>query len=202
MERSRRLINLIGAGVTTVIAFGGVALLVVLPLSKALDANLQATEAVDTNRTARAQLDQLAALSSKLDEMRSELNGLRTEISVADEQRDASALVSAAARSSGARIISITFRDRQVFAAPTGGGIGADGKAPVQQPTADANAAQVQIPVTFEAEVSSTGQAAAFVDGLRGGPRLLQIVQADCSSTNDAKKYTVTVDALIFAAKG
>lgn len=201
MERSRRLINLIGAGVTTVIAFGGVALLVVPPFTQALNANEHAAEAANANRTARVELDQLAAQSSKLAEMRNQLSSLRTEITTADEQRDASALVSVAARSSGAKIVSITFGNRQVFAAPAGGGVGADGKATVQQPTADPNAAQVQIPVTFEAEVSSATQAAAFVDGLRGGPRLLQIVQADCSPTNDPKKFTVTVDALIIAAK-
>jgi hypothetical protein len=98
--------------------------------------------------------------------------------------------------------MAITFADRQVFAAPTGLGMGADGKPTAPQATAEPNTARFQLPVTFEVEVTSTTQAAAFLEGLRLGTRLLQVVQAQCSPTNADGRFTLTVDALLFSAEG
>jgi hypothetical protein len=201
MEMSRRLINLIGAAVVTLIILGGL-MLVELPLfGAARDAVDQAKAATYSNNVIRDRLTELYKQNANAEQLRKELSDLRAQIAAADELMDASALASTAAKSSGARIVAVTFGERQVFAAPVGGGIGEDGKPSKPQPTAAADTPQVQTQVTFEAEVSSPAQAAAFLDGLRSGPRLLQVVQSTCSPTNDAKRFTVTVDALIFSVR-
>ncbi len=202
MNTPRRLINLIGATTAAVILIAG-SLLVVLPLfSAAQNATAQAAAAAKSDEQMRAQLAELARQEPWQTEARNGLARARWMIPAQDELRDASALASAAAKSSGARIVAISYSGRQVFTPPTGAGIGEDGRPIAPPAAAEPNTPQVQLPVTFEAEVSSMAQAAAFMDGLRIGPRLVQVVQAECSSTNGVKRFTVTVDVLIFAAKG
>lgn len=201
MEMPRRMINLIGTVVVAAIAVGGT-LLVVLPLvGAAQEAALQARQASESNQATQMTLEQLAAQNASLTELTRQLSTLRAQLTADDELQGASALASLAAKSSGARIVSIAFGGRQIFAPPSGAGIGADGKPPVQQAAAKPDTVQVQIPVTIEAEVSSPARAAAFIDGLRAGPRLLQVVQAASSPTNDTKLFIVTVDALVFSSK-
>lgn len=201
MRMPRRLINLIGTAVMAAIVLAGLALAAIPLLSSAHLVSLKVTATEDSNRGMQARIDLMSEQQSKLGTLEAELASLRQQITAADELRDGSALASKAAKASGARLVAVSFGTRQVFAAPIGGGIDEEGNAAAQGPGADANAAKVQIPVTLEAEVTSPAQAAAFIDGLRSGPRLLQVVEADCSPTNDAKRFTVTVDALIFAAK-
>jgi hypothetical protein len=202
MEMPRRLINLIGAAVVMIIIIAGT-LLVAAPLfNSAFEATTQAAVAAKSNEVMRELLNKRVEQNSRLDEYKSLLATLRGEIPVEAELRDASALVSAAAKASGARVQSITFGEPKVFVPPVGGGMGTDGQPNATQTNADADTPTVQIPVTFEAEVSGAAQAAAFVDGLRAGPRQLQVVEAVSSPTNSGKRFTVTVDALIFAAKG
>jgi hypothetical protein len=200
MEMPRRLINLIGAAVVTLILVAGMTLAVVPVFSTAKASSDAAEAATAANATTKARVATLAEQNARLEELRTELANLRLQLTADDELLDASALASTAAKSSGARVVAITFGDRQTFTAPAGGGL-ADTKSTTTT-KADANTAQVQIPVTFEAETTSVSQAANFIDGLRTGTRLLQIVQAECAPTNNAKKFTVTVDALVFAAKG
>ncbi|HEY3339443.1 MAG TPA: hypothetical protein VGK18_13145 [Propionicimonas sp.] len=202
MKRSIRQVHVIGALSTAVVVLTG-PLLVVAPLYTALRNDTVQTQVAEAaNNAARLQLAELAKQNSNLTQLRSELEQVRGQITRADELRDASALASAAARSSGARIVEITFGDRQVFVAPAGSGLGDDGTPAVPLATPDPNTVHVQLPVTFEVEVPSTASAATFIEGLRSGQRMLQVVQAQCSPTNDAKRFTLTVDALMFAAKG
>lgn len=202
MEMPRRLINLIGAAVVVIIIVAGT-LLVAAPLfSSAAEASTHAASAAKSNEMMRDLLKKRVEQNAELGELQTRLTTLRGEIPAEWELRDASALVSAAATASGARVQAITFGEPKVFVAPVGGGMGTDGQPKAKQENADAATPTVQIPVTFEAEVSSATQAAAFVDGLRAGPRQLQVVEAVSSPTNNAKRFTVTVDALVFAAKG
>lgn len=201
MEMPRRLINAIGTAMVAVIVLAGTLLMVVLAIDTHT-ATAHAGEVAHSIQVTQAELIDLAHQEVMVPWLRHDLDRLRVQITEADELRDASALASSAAKSSGARIVAITFANRQVLAIPTGTGVGDDGTPTAPQVTAEPNTPQVQLPVTFEVDVSSTAQAAAFIDGLRGGPRLLQVVQAQSSVTNDAKRFTVTVDALIFAAKG
>ena len=198
---SRRLINAIGSAVVAVILLTGTLLMVLLSMNTH-SATAHAGEVAHSIQVTQAELTDLAHQEVMVPLLRRDLERLREQITEADELRDASALASAAAKASGARIVAITFGNRQVLATPTGTGMGNDGTPTAPQVTAEPNTPQVQLPVTFEVDVSSTAQAAAFIDGLRGGPRLVQVVQAQSSVTNDAKRFTVTVDALIFAARG
>ncbi len=201
MEMSKQMINVIGTAVVAVITLGG-SLVGVVPLfSGAQAASAQAVAGAESNRITRTELDELATQEARINQLRIHRYDLRGQITEDEELRDASELASSAAKVSGARIVAITFGDRRAFAPPTGAGLGDDGQPTAPQSPAAADPDQVQIPVTFEAEVSSTGQAAAFVDGLRAGPRLVQVVQAQASPTNDTASFTVTVDALIFAAR-
>jgi hypothetical protein len=202
MEMSRRLIDLIGAAVVAVVLIAGMSLAVLPLFGTAKAASDEALALTRANESTRVRVEKLAEQNTRLAELQAEQANLRLQITINDERLDASALAATAARSSGARVTEITFGDREVFIAPVGGGLGSDGKPLTKRAAADANTVQVQIPVTFEANVSNATQAAAFVDGLRGGPRLLQVVQAECSPSGDPKLSTVTVDALMFSVRG
>jgi hypothetical protein len=200
MEMSRRRINLIGGSVVTAVVVIGSLLVMVPQISSAQSANVQSELAANTDQATRAELAELEKQNSGVAQTNGDLSSVRRQVTAHDELRDASALASEAARSSGARIVAITFANRQVFVAPTGLGVGDGGTPTAPQATAVPNTSRFQLPVTFEVEVTSTTQAAAFLDGLRLGTRLLQVVQAQCSSTNDPAKLTLTVDALLFSA--
>lgn len=201
MEMSRRLINLIGISLVLVILIAGFSLLAWPLFGAASAAATQAGALAESNQNMQTQLNDQIELAKNKAALAAEVAGLRREIPVQDELRDVSAVASAAAATSGARITAISFGDPQVFAAPAGGGIGTDGK-PVQKQTPATNTTtQIQIPVTVEAEVGSATQAAQFVDGLRTGSRLFQLVQVDTSQTTDPARYVVTVDALIFSLR-
>ena len=202
MEMPRRLINLIGTSAVAVIVLAGSPPAVVPLFGAAQNAYAQVEAAANYNQLLRAELADIAKQDERVTDLRSDLDLLRTQIPAQDELRDASVLASKAAKSAGARIVAITFADRQVFAAPSGVGIGDDGTPTAPQAKAEPNTLSLQLLVTFEVEVSSTAQAAAFLEGLRSGPRMLQVVQAQCGPTSDAKRFTVTVDALIFAVRG
>lgn len=200
-NQTRRQVNLIGIAAITVVAVVGT-LLVSLPLFNAVqNAANQASASVESDRVTRAELAVLAKQDVWRAKAENDLRFARWQIPEADELRDASALASVAAKASGARIASITFAGRQVFARPAGVGLGEDGTPAAAQVPAEPGTPWVQLPVRFEVEVSNTAQAAAFLDGLRGGPRVLQVVQAQSSPTNGAELSIVTVDALIFAAR-
>ena len=202
MEMSRQRIHTIGLTAVIAVALAG-SLLVVGPLFDGARAvHEQTLLAANSDQLTREKLAELAIEDARYAELHNELLLLRRQITTQDELLDASALASGAAKSAGGRIVAITFADGQIFAAPTGVGMGEDGTATTPQAPAQANTPALQLPVTFEVEVASAAQAAAFIDGLRAGPRLLQVVQAQCSPTTDAKLFTVTVDALIFAARG
>lgn len=201
MTMSRRLINLIGAAAIALILILGFSALAWPLFSAASGAARQAVGAAQTNAELRAELDQQIELAKNKDALEAEVARLHREIPFDEELRDVSAVASAAASTSGARIVSIGFGDAQVFAAPSGGGVGTDGKPANQSKTADANTIQVQIPVTIEAEAGSATQATEFVDGLRTGYRLMQFVQVDTAQTTDPSRYTVTIDALIFSQR-
>ncbi|MGV8908552.1 MAG: hypothetical protein ACOH1Y_06175 [Propionicimonas sp.] len=186
----------------TIVALAG-SLLVVTPLfDGARGVHEQTLLATSSDQLTRDNLAELAKDDARYAELHNSLLLLRRQITAQDELLDAPALAAAAARSAGGRVVAITFANGQIFAAPTGVGIGEDGTATAPQATAQADTPALQLPVRFEVEVASTAQAAAFIEGLRAGPRLLQVVQAQCSPTNDAKLFTVTVDALIFAVRG
>lgn len=201
MEMSRRLINLVGVSVVLVILVAGFSLLAWPLFGAASGTAAQASALAQSNADLRSELDKRIELAKNKAALEAEVAGLRREIPAQAELRDVSAVASTAAGNSGARITAISFGDPQVFTAPSGGGIGTDGKPVQKQTPANAKTAQVQIPVTIEAEVSNTMQATRFVDGLRTGSRLFQIIQVDTSQTTEQNRYTVTVDALIFSLK-
>lgn len=201
MEMSRRLINLIGISLVLVILVAGFSLLAWPLFGAATAAATQASALAQSNSDLRSELGKRMELAKNKAALAAELAKLRREIPAQAELRDVSAVASSAAATSGARITAISFGDPQVFAAPSGGGLGTDGKPIQKQTPATVKTAQVQIPVTIEAEVANTIQATRFVDGLRAGSRLFQLVQVDTSATTDQNRYTVTVDALIFSLK-
>lgn len=201
MEMSRRRIHLIGASVVAGLVLSG-SLLVVLPLlGAAASASTQADEATNAQQVVRARLTDLARRRAVVEELYNQVDGLRTQIPAQDERTDASVLAAAAAKSAGARIVAVTFADRQGFVAPTGLGLSEEGTPAAPRATAAPDTSSFQLPVTFEAEVSSAAQAAAFIDGLRTGSRVVQVVQAQSAATNNAQLFTLTVETLMFAAK-
>lgn len=201
MEMSRRRIHLIGGSLVTAVILTGSLLVMGPQLGAAQFANAQSELAAQSDQATRAQLAELAKQNSGAAQTNGDLSHVRRQITAHDELRDASALASEAAKSSGARIVAITFGDRQVFAAPTGLGMGDDGTPTAPQAAAEPDTSRFQLPVSFEVEVTSTAQAAAFLEALRLGTRLLQVVEVQCSQTNDAGRFTLTVDALLFSAE-
>lgn len=201
MEMSRRRIHVIGASVVAGLLLSGSSLVVLPLLGAARSASAQAEAATNAQQVVRARLTDLEKRRAVVEELYARVDGLRTQIPVQDERTDASVLAAAAARSAGAKIVAITFADRQVFAAPTGLGLSDAGTPVAPQATAEPDSSSFQLPVTFEAEVSSAAQAAAFIDGLRTGSRVVQVVQAESSATNNTQLFTLTVETLMFSAK-
>lgn len=201
-EMSRRRIHVIGALVVAAVLLAGILLVAVPMISASQSAAAQAASAANSDRLVEAALAHLAEPDSGLARLNGDLSSTRRQIPPRDELRDASALASAAAQFSGARLMRIVFGERQVFTPPTGLGLGKDGTQATQKDTTEPAGGSFQLPVTVEVEVSSAAQAATFLDGLRGGPRLVQVVQAEATPTNNGERLTLTVDALVFSAEG
>jgi len=196
----KRLINLIG----TVLALGLIAaglLLIAGPVFLgSFEVEAQRITVAQSNDLLAAQVSALAEQAADLPALESELAGLRRGIPMSAGMDQVSALAVKAADGAGVELQSFDVGATAIFAPPVGKL--AEGAAEAPAPAEGADAAEEprqQVSVSIVVESDSGTEAADFVDRLRKGPRLLQIVQVvNTASSVATVKGTTTVTALAF----
>lgn len=199
MNLPKRLINLIG----TVLVVGMLAVgifMVAWPLYTGhLEVEAQRLSVAQSNDVQAARIQELAKQQAELPALTAELDGLRQQIPVTASLDQASKLAVAAAKASGSHLQTFAVGDTVEFVPPAG--VVADAAAQPSAP-ADGSAAEsprLQTSVSFTITTDSTAQVAEFVDKLRTGSRLVQIVQVLVSTGDEVPVVvTGTVTALIF----
>jgi len=199
MNLPKRLINLIG----TVLVVGMLAVgifMVAWPLYTGhLEVEAQRLSVAQSNDVQAARIQELAKQQAELPALTAELDGLRQQIPVTASLDQASKLAVAAAEATGSHLQAFAVGDTVEFVPPAG--VVADAAAQPSEP-ADGSAAEsprLQTSVSFTITTDSTAQVAEFVDKLRTGSRLVQIVQVLVSTGDEVPVVvTGTVTALIF----
>jgi len=199
MNLPKRLINLIG----TVLVVGLLAVgifMVAWPLYTGhLEVEAQRLSVAQSNDVQAARIQELAKQQAELPALTAELDGLRQQIPVTASLDQASKLAVAAAEATGSHLQAFAVGDTVEFVPPAG--VVADAAAQPSEP-ADGSAAEsprLQTSVSFTITTDSTAQVAEFVDKLRTGSRLVQIVQVLVSTGDEVPVVvTGTVTALIF----
>lgn len=199
MNLPKRLINLIG----TVLVVGMLAVgifMVAWPLYTGhLEVEAQRLSVAQSNDVQAARIQELAKQQAELPALTAELDGLRQQIPVTASLDQASKLAVAAAEATGSHLQAFAVGDTVEFVPPAG--VVADAAAQPSAP-ADGSAAEsprLQTSVSFTITTDSTAQVAEFVDKLRTGSRLVQIVQVLVSTGDEVPVVvTGTVTALIF----
>ena len=203
MNLPKRLINLIG----TVLVVGLFAIgtfMVAWPLYTGyLEVEAQRLSVAQSNDLQAARIQELAKQQAELPALTAELDGLRQQIPVVESLDQASKLAVASAESSGTHLQAFAIGDTVEFAPPAG--VVTDPAAQAPAPAAGSGAEEsprLQTSVSFTITGGSTAQVAQFVDKLRTGSRLVQIVQV-LTSTGDEVPAVVTgtVTALVFVQR-
>jgi len=224
MPLPKQLINLLGIVVVLAVLTLGI-VVVALPLyTQSLSTDSETARVAQTNSQYAIQVQALQAAKKDLSQTEREVAGLRTQITVPDHLDDAFELAIRAASAADSAITSMTAGEIEPFVARTA--VGEDGKAipptpapspeatapptvgasggtgveseasPVPHSTPPADDHRLQAPFTIAVEVPSPKAAAAFLDGLRKGPRVIAIVHSSLESS--ASSFELTVDALAF----
>jgi len=197
---SKQLVTVIGL----VLSLGVIALgvfLVAMPLYFQAVSVVGETAAVaQTNAVYQAQVDSLSQQEENLDQINASVAGLHSQIPATGQLDDVFEVVGRAAEASGVAITAVTAGEQVVFTTITSaaeGDAAAVAPAPTPEPTptdaaTDALIAAPPTPpsgnvsatgrqqVDFEirATADDMGQATAFLDALRSGPRLLSNMSA------------------------
>lgn len=203
MNLPKRLINLIG----TVLVVGLLAVgvfMVAWPLYMGhLEVEAQRLSVAQANAVQAARIQELAAQQAELPVLTAELDDLRGQIPETIALDQVSKLAVSAADAAGAHLESFAVGDTVVFTPPAGAitdsVTGQKSAAEADPSEAAAESQRLQTSVSFEVTAASQAQVTQFVDHLRTGSRLVQIVQVLTSTGEGAPvKVTATVTALVF----
>lgn len=204
MNLPKQLINLVGIVVVAGVIVAGLALVALPMWSGAQTTEASVRSVAQTNDVYAIQVDTLVAADSRMDEITRELAELRREIAGDPQLDDVFEIVVAAATGTGAVIESVTageiapWTPREPVTAI--GEASPSDAPPTEEPSPEPDEAvpdaegtveggeqsaptdglppQQQVPVTIEVTVVDAAAAAAFVDALGRGPRLLAPVDA------------------------
>lgn len=219
----RQMINLIGIVVVAGLVFAGTMLVVLPVYGSARTTETGARDVAQTNDTYQLSIDRLAEAAERIDEISADVAELRRGIPASSRLDDVMQIVVEAAAATGAEIEGFAATEPETWTPRTGLGTddagsapaddpatGADGSADAAAPEAAATEApdgqsppleetdaaaspQRQIPVTITVAVPSAEVAAAFLDALGRGPRLLLSIDG----TFDETTLAVTALALV-----
>ncbi|MCP2637169.1 hypothetical protein K0817_011425 [Microbacterium sp. HD4P20] len=222
MKISKQLINVLGAVVIVGILVAGALLGAFPLYGQAQRTDADTRTVAQTNGIYDIQVVQLTEASRRIAEIETDVAGLRREVAAIPQLDDVFEIVTVVASESGATIESISAVEPEAFAPRTAaveeGAAAASETAaqPAPEPTAAAEdkttatdatqngeapgdpaasaeePPQRQIPITITVEVADATQAAAFMDALGRGPRLLSLIDGTFSDG------TLTVSALAF----
>ncbi|MDN3496119.1 hypothetical protein QL996_09285 [Planococcus sp. APC 4015] len=222
MNLPKQLISLIGVVLVLAIAGGGAALIVLPAWNGAQTTDASARAVAQTNDIYAIDVQRLTAAEDDFAGTESTLASLRSEIAEIPRLDDVYEIVVAAAADTGTEVTGFTAADPEpwvrrgaVTAAPTADAPVAEA-APVEEPVAaepnttevtgdpsttdqepveteEVTSPQQQVSVTLEVTAADAATAAAFMDALGRGPRLLALID----STYDDGVLTVIALALI-----
>lgn len=196
MNIPSRLINLIGAVTVVGVLLAGL-VLVALPVylgSKEVDAmRLSAQQANDLTQL---RIDSLAKMQDDLPDLQDKVRNLRSEIPQVNRIDTVSRLASQAATDSGATLLEMQVSDPEEYSAPTGPTTD-EGKSSTAADTEQSDTGRTQVEVTFRIGADTNDEIAKFIDGLRGGPRRLQLVSVT-SAISEETGFEATVVARAF----
>ncbi|WP_194395684.1 hypothetical protein [Microbacterium atlanticum] len=218
----KQLINVIGIVVCVGILGLALALVAVPIFFQSLATGAQTAQVDQTNDVYQVQIDALRAEEERMGEIEASVAGLRTEIPLANELDDVFELVARAASDSNVQVQTITAGENAAFAVRTAPlAIGEEPEvAPADPATGDATGETSDPAATPAPETPPTGtegapidgrqqvdftitvsapllqDAVAFLDRLRGGPRLLSAIDSTVTPTGTG--FDVSVSALTF----
>lgn len=222
MNLPKQLISLIGAVLVLLIVGGGTALVVLPAWNGAQTTDASARAVAQTNGIYAIDVQRLTAAEGDFGDTEATLASLRGEIAEIPRLDDVYEIIVAAAAETGTEVTGFTAADPEawvrrgaVTAAPTADAPVAE-SAPAEEPapaepnttevagdpsstaeepveTEEAASPQQQVSVTIEVTAADAATAAAFMDALGRGPRLLALID----STFDDGVLTVIALALI-----
>lgn len=223
MNAPKQMINLLGLVVVVALLVAGMTLLAVPLYSSAGTIDGDARNVAQTNGLYEVRVAGLTDANNRIDEITSEVTALRREIAATPQLDDVMLIVVGAAESAGVSIEGVSAADPEPWMPRTGLGTDdeaaaqapvddpaaepADGEAPAEDgtapaedaataPTAEAAAEaspQKQVPLTITVNAPDARSAAAFMDALGRGPRLLLPIDG----TLEGPVLTVTALAFI-----
>lgn len=222
MNIPKQLINLLGAVVVIGVIVAGVALIALPMYGSSQTTDASARTVAQTNDVYDIQVQTLSAERERMDETTADLANLRRQIAAIPQLDDVFEIVIASAADTGARITNVSAGDPEDWASrgtavgeaaaaadtPTAtepsatappADAGTDAAAADSSAASDAAAPPAgdspwrQVPLTIVVELADAAQAAAFIDALGRGPRLL----APIDGTLDEGTLTVTALAFI-----
>ncbi|MGV9192789.1 hypothetical protein ACQ143_00380 [Microbacterium sp. MC2] len=222
MNLNKQFINLVGSVVILAVVVAGIALIAVPMWSQSQATDASTRTVAQTNAVYQAQIDQLTAAETRLDEIDAHLVELRTEIAPFTRLDDAFDLIVTAAEERDLVLESVTAGEPEPFVPRTAvtddagqatppasteestapadadPSAGAPAAEAAPEPTSpDATSPQQQVAFTIAVPVPDAEAAAAFVDDLRAGPRLISVIDATLSDgvlTVTALTYIRTED--------
>lgn len=195
MNLPKRLVNLLGMLAVMVALVAGL-LLVALPVYLGSRDVETETEAVaQSNQVTALQIDGLAAQQGNLPTLKDELSELRGEITDLPRLDAVSALVVRSAAASDSKLTSFNVGEPAPYAPPAGVPL-TDRAAPAPAPSSEPGTPQ-QVQVAVGVTASTQAEISRFVDELREGPRLVQVVGVKTGVRDDLFEATVTAIAFI-----
>lgn len=189
----KQLINTVGIVIVIAIVAVGLAF-VAVPLGlQALSTLGEVARVQQVNTAQEAQVDRLEEQSAQSAQLDAELTDLQAQIPTTPRIDTVSALISEAAESAGVTVTGITPNAPMAF---TGGDAGEAAASIGDRAVDGAVVGHAQIPVQISVIAGDDKAILAFIDELRGGPRLLGDIDATISSRGGAD---ATISALAFA---
>jgi hypothetical protein len=218
----RQLVNIVGLVVVVSIVVAGTLLIGLPMISQSFSTGAQAAQVDRTNLGTSAQVAALQSEKKDLAALTAQMTSLQKQIPSVNKQDDVFELVASAATATGVTVKSVKASAAVPWTARTtpepatgDGSAAADSSAapaptpaPTSTPAPSASPApgattttpapspQQQIPFDIVVDAPNAAAAAAFVDALGQGPRLVGIVHA--ALTNAQGTLELTVNALAF----
>ena len=222
MNVPRQMINLIGIVLVVGILVAGIALIALPPYGSAQAIDVDTRNVAQTNQLYQVRVTSLSEAAEHMDELTADVTQLRLQIPASSHLDDVVQIAVDAAAATGATIEGFEAAEPEAWAPRTGMGEDGTEAAPVDAPAADPEATtgdapapeatgeptspapatgatdasaspQRQIPVTIRVAVTGAAAAAAFMDAMGQGSRLLLPIDG----TLDGPTLTVTALALV-----
>lgn len=209
----KQLVNVIGVVVVVAILALGIALIALPMYLQSLSTSAQTAQVAQTNDVYQAQVDQLRVEEERFDEITADVATLQTQIPPAMLSDDVFEIVAKAAEAAGVMVVSVSASEPVAWGSRTGAASseaqatptdpaieGDDETVPTGPAVVPAAAGQAQVPFSISISTDDSAKAAAFLDQLGMGPRLIGIVSSTLTASDSV--YALDVAALSFVRAG